>query len=108
MSAFRQLAQQKAEPSDDGMSRLMCTVKGCQNRWSVDVGRRLCGMHYGVSDHGYVSMANFTPMPGVDKGDSHDWARRILKVHEMGYKVSPASLAAARSVRISENRREYE
>ena len=38
----------KAEKKNDGidtMRELMCSVPGCQNRWSVKIDRPMCSFH---------------------------------------------------------------
>jgi hypothetical protein len=35
----------KTESFDDGIQHLMCSVPGCQNRWSVKIDRPMCSFH---------------------------------------------------------------
>ena len=36
--------ESKREPIDE-VQKLMCSVKGCTKRWSVDMGRPMCSQH---------------------------------------------------------------
>ena len=35
----------KKEEPQDNFDRLMCSVPGCQKRWSVDMGKPMCSEH---------------------------------------------------------------
>ena len=35
----------KKEEPQDSFDRLMCSVPGCQKRWSVDMGKPMCSEH---------------------------------------------------------------
>ena len=37
--------EKKQESSMDEMQRLMCSVPGCNKRWSVNMGRPMCSQH---------------------------------------------------------------
>jgi hypothetical protein len=41
----------RTETFDDGVQQLMCSVSGCNNRWSVKTDRPMCSFHqWGTSD----------------------------------------------------------
>lgn len=43
----RQRRDQRTADAAAGDDRsLMCSAHGCPNRWSVDIGRRMCSAHY--------------------------------------------------------------
>jgi hypothetical protein len=43
LTNFKNSTQQ--ESGFDEMQRLMCSVSGCQNRWSVKIDRPMCSFH---------------------------------------------------------------
>lgn len=36
---------QEEPQKDDEMQRLMCSVSGCQNRWTVKIDKPMCSFH---------------------------------------------------------------
>jgi len=42
--SFKNQLNEKKDPIDD-IQRLMCSVPGCNMRWSVNMGRPMCSRH---------------------------------------------------------------
>lgn len=43
--SFAKPAPKKQESEFDEVQRLMCSVSGCNRKWSVDMGRPMCSQH---------------------------------------------------------------
>lgn len=106
MSAFRELAKQRPANDEDGYSKLLCTEPGCGQRWSVRIDRPLCSRHAWGRPNGttFVDMSQYVSptSPGMK---AKEWARRIVRAHESGAIVRPASLKMAQEALASEMRR---
>ena len=37
--------EKKNDAQPDESQKLLCTYPGCQNRWSIDLGRPMCSYH---------------------------------------------------------------
>ena len=50
----------------DEMQRLMCSVPGCQNRWTVQIDRSMCSFHqWGTSSKPKSHINNVLKTPAV-------------------------------------------
>ena len=45
-TAFDENRDQRVAEEAGADQRLMCCAHGCPNRWSVDIGKRMCSAHY--------------------------------------------------------------
>ena len=52
---------EKQESGFDEMQRLMCSVPGCPNRWSVNMGKPMC------SRHQWGKETSIYPHPNIEK-----------------------------------------
>lgn len=92
--AFNGFRTKKDEPIDDDR-KLLCTVSGCQNLWSVDIDRKRCSYHQWI-DRKPLVYSQYHDFGKKYEGDPKGWAKRIIDKHNAGMNVLPLPLQFAK------------
>ena len=91
--ALTNFKKQKQESNfEDEYQRLMCSEAGCSRRWTVMVDRPKCSKHQWQTD-----VEHFPSVPVMREigNDGLAWARKLVKLHESGFRVRALSMRMA-------------
>ena len=90
LTNFRSSA--KPQNDQDDYQRLLCTEPGCSRPWSVMIDRPKCSKHQWK-----VVPESFPNVPVMREvgNDGLAWARKLVKLHESGFRVRALSMKMA-------------
>lgn len=87
----------KIEKPDDEYARLLCSVPGCGQPWSVKIDKPMCSFHQWPDrkkPDDFLVREKFVPKE-YSPADPRAWAKRIIDKHEAGISINPTTLKFA-------------
>ena len=83
------------KPENDESS-LQCTMPGCHERWSVNIGRPLCSFHQWGKHPVRIEPRELTQDEIANIQDKKYWAKKIVQEEKLGIKRPVAVIDMAK------------
>ena len=85
------------QKQENDESSLQCSMPGCTDRWSVNIGRPLCSYHQWGKSPIKTEQRDITQEDIANIHDKRFWAKKILRDEKIGIKRPLAVLEMAKT-----------